>query len=252
MKVGVITFHDTNNFGSYLQTYSLYKKILDLGYNCDVIDYQCESIIRRELPKPFKFTFNPKKLLIQILFTPVLKRKYKNQLAIDSLKYMNRVTRYNVETIADKYDKFFVGSDIVWGLDIVDNDTAYFLDFVNESHKKYAFASSIGNPWNEEEKELVKPYLETFSRIAVRENESADWVEELLGIRPDVVCDPTMLIEPIEWQTHASNKYAGQKYVLVYFPTNANLTPSALNLISFAVKSAMSRLVEKVFTACFS
>ena len=98
MKVGVITFHDTNNFGSYLQTYSLYKKILDLGYNCDVIDYQCESIIRRELPKPFKFTFNPKKLLIQILFTPVLKRKYKNLQSFlhKNMSLSNRVTRYNV------------------------------------------------------------------------------------------------------------------------------------------------------------
>lgn len=225
MYIGLLTFHDTNNFGSYLQTYGLYKKIVDLGYMCDIIDYQCDSIIKRELPKPFKFTLNPKKFLIQILYTPTFKRKYKN---LQSFLYKNmtlsdRVTRSNVKTVADKYDKFFVGSDIVWGLDIVDNDTAYFLDFVNESHKKYAFASSIGNPWNEEEKELVKPYLETFSRIAVRENESADWVEELLGIRPDVVCDPTMLIEPIEWQTHASNKYAGQKYVLVYFPTDANL-----------------------------
>ena len=225
MKIGLLTFHDTNNFGSYLQTYGLYKKIVDLGYECDIIDYQCDSIIRRELPKPFRFTFNLKKFLIQILFTPNLKRKYKN---LQSFLHKNmtlgdRVTRSNVETLADKYDKFFVGSDIVWGLDIVDNDTAYFLDFVNESRKKFAFASSIGNPWDVKGKELVKPYLETFSGIAVRENESADLVEELIGIRPNVVCDPTMLIESSEWQKYASNKYTGQRYVLVYFPTNANL-----------------------------
>ena len=30
MKIGLLTFHDTNNFGSYLQTYGLYKKIIDL------------------------------------------------------------------------------------------------------------------------------------------------------------------------------------------------------------------------------
>ena len=225
MKIGLITFHDTNNFGSYLQTYGLYKKIVDLGYKCDIIDYQCESIIKRELPKPFKFTLNPKKLLIQILFAPTFKRKYKNLISFlhKNMTLSERVTRSNVEIVAEQYDKFFVGSDIVWGLDIVENDTAYFLDFVNESHKKFAFASSIGNPWNVEEKELVKPYLATFSSIAVRENESADWVEELIGIKPYVVCDPTMLLEPSEWQKYASNKYAGQKYVLVYFPTDANL-----------------------------
>lgn len=225
MKIGLITFHDTNNFGSYLQTYGLYKKICDLGYECDIIDYQCESIVNREIPKPFRFTLNPKQLIIEVLLKPSLRKKYKNLLTFlhKYMKLSERVFKDNIKCISDKYDKFFVGSDIVWGMDIVANDTTYFLDFVDQDHKKYAFASSIGNPWTVAQKVLIKPCLQTFNRIAVRENESADWIEELIGTRPDVVCDPTMLIEPIEWQKYASTKYSGQKYVLVYFPTEANL-----------------------------
>ena len=41
MKIGLLTFHDTNNFGSYLQTYGLYKKIIDLGHECEIVDYKC-------------------------------------------------------------------------------------------------------------------------------------------------------------------------------------------------------------------
>ena len=225
MKIGLITFHDTNNFGSYLQTYGLYKTIVDLGFKCDVIDYQCESIIKRELPKPFKFTLNPKKMLIQALLNPKYKLKYKNLLSFlhSNMTLSERVNRANVNTLSDKYDKFIVGSDIVWGLDIVENDTAYFLDFINDSGKKFAFSSSVGTPWNVEQKELVKPHLETFTKIAVRENESADWVEELIGNRPDVVCDPTMLVESSKWREYSSSTYAGKNYVLVYFPTDASL-----------------------------
>ena len=145
MKIGLLTFQDTNNFGSYLQTYGLYKKIIDMGYECDVIDYQCESIVKREIPKPFRFTLNPKQFAIDILLNPAVRRKYKNLLGFlhRNMTLSERVSKATVSSLADKYDKFFVGSDIVWGLDITNNDTTYFLDFVKDQKKKFAFSSSI-------------------------------------------------------------------------------------------------------------
>ena len=41
MKIGLITYHHTTNFGSLLQTYGLYKKVKDLGFECEIIDYEC-------------------------------------------------------------------------------------------------------------------------------------------------------------------------------------------------------------------
>ena len=237
MKIGLLTFHDTNNFGSYLQAYGLYKKICDLGYECNIIDYQCGSIIKREIPASFKFTFNLKQLVLEVILKPSIKRKYKNLLSFlyENTILSERVVRENIKYISEKYDKLFVGSDIVWGMDITANDTTYFLDFVQNCYKKYAFASSVGNPWTEDQKQMVKPYLQTFNRIAVRENESADWVEELIGKRPDVVCDPTMLIDSEEWRKFASNKYDGKKYVLVYFPTEANLKAAKAYAMSLGI-----------------
>lgn len=225
MKIGLLTFQDTNNFGSYLQTYGLYKKIIDMGYECDVIDYQCESIVKRERPKPFRFTLNPKQLAIEILLNPAVRKKYKNLLSFlhRNMTVSERVFKDTILNLADKYDKFIVGSDIVWGLDITKNDTTYFLDFVKDHKKKFAFSSSIGNPWNSDEKKLVRPFLQDFNHIAVRENESAEWIEDLIGIRPEVVCDPTMLIERDKWGRLASSKYEDDQYVLVYFPTSGSI-----------------------------
>ena len=139
MKIGILTFHDTSNFGSYLQTYGLYKKIKDLGYSCEVIDYQCNSIIEREVIPPFKFTVNPRLVLIELLFNRVRRKKYNNLLNLlySMMSLSKRVERSNINTLANSYDKFFVGSDIVWGLDITKNDTTYFLDFVRDKNKKY-------------------------------------------------------------------------------------------------------------------
>lgn len=225
MKIGLLTFHDTNNFGSYLQAFGLYKKIKDLGYDCEVIDYQCESIIMREVPQPFRFSFNPKRLIIDLLINPAKRKKYHNLLSFlhENMTLSRKVYKKDVFTLEKNYDKIFVGSDIVWGLDITNRDTTYFLDFVKDTKKKFAFSSSIGNAWNNEDKQLVAPFLRDFSGIAVRENESADWVEELTGKRPKTVCDPTMLLSATEWAGLASQHYSKQKYVLVYFPTENSL-----------------------------
>ena len=39
-KVGLITIHAINNFGSLLQAYATQKFIMNLGYKCDIINKQ--------------------------------------------------------------------------------------------------------------------------------------------------------------------------------------------------------------------
>lgn len=225
MKIGLLTFHDTNNFGSYLQTYGLYKKVVDLGYDCEVVDYQCRSLVERELPKPYKLSLNPRSILKELIVDRVIRNKYHQLLGFlhDNMNLSERYDRSSIKGACSHFDKFLVGSDIVWGMDIIGNDTAFFLDFEKDSNKKLAFSSSVGNPWSQQDKIIIEPYLKEFNGIAVREEESADWVQELTGRRPQVVCDPTMLLEANEWASFRSDKYSNKKYILVYFPTEANL-----------------------------
>lgn len=222
MKIGLITFHDTCNFGSMLQTYGLYRAIEDLGYECEVIDYQCENIVNREIPKPLRFTLSPKTILLYLLVGHHSIDKYKSLSVFlhKNMKLGDRCDKTDVAQKCSHYDKIVVGSDIVWGLDITGDDLTYFLDFESDSKKKFAFSSSIGNPWRTEEKKLVKPLLESFNRIAVREVESAIWVEELTGKRPPVVCDPTMLLNANTWRDVTHVKKSKNDYVLVYFDNN--------------------------------
>ena len=224
MKVGLITFHDTTNFGSLLQTYGLYKAIENLGQECYVIDYKCDSIVDRELPHKIKFTYHLKSLVIDLLFMPTKIKKHQAFLEFlrRHMKLSRPLFRDTIGEIDGEYDKYFAGSDIVWGLDITRGDTAYFLDFISEKHRKFAFSASIGNPWHDSDKPKLKSLLMDFRHIAVREDESANWVEELIFNRPDVVCDPTMLLESKEWVEIKSDKYADvENYVLVYFNDNA-------------------------------
>ena len=47
-KIGLLTMHDTINYGSLLQTFATYAAIEKLGYEVEVIDYKCKAIYERE------------------------------------------------------------------------------------------------------------------------------------------------------------------------------------------------------------
>ena len=219
MKTGIITFHDTTNYGATLQAYSLYKAVCALGYDCEIVNYQCENIQKRELPY-INIHGTLRNFAGSLLRYPKRLAKHAN--------IKKFIKRY--ETLSDKaytrksiietnsiYKKFIIGSDILWSLSISGNDFSYFLDFVKDDKKKFSYATSIGEPWNDGEKTEIKKYLSRFDKISVRENEAVDWVEELTETKPFLACDPTMLVENSEWEKLASRQ-RHTNYVLVYLP----------------------------------
>lgn len=47
-KVGLLTVHDTHNYGSMLQTVSTFRALTHLNINVRLIDYKCEAIVKSE------------------------------------------------------------------------------------------------------------------------------------------------------------------------------------------------------------
>lgn len=227
MKIGLLTFHDTTNFGSLLQTYGLYYVVKQIGYDCEVIDYRCKKVDDVELPKKKPSSLNVKDVISFILFNKNIKYKYLNlhSFLCERMKLSPQYNHDNIHTANERYDIFLVGGDILWALDITGNDYTYFLDFVKNSAKKYAFGTSMNTDLTPELKFAIQEYLSDFQRIAVREREAAIEIRNITERDIDVVVDPTMLVEPQVWVKLAqkSTKFyelQKQKYVLVYFQTD--------------------------------
>ena len=56
-RVGVITFHNYDNYGAILQSYALQKRLRELGTYPEIIDYRCDYIsnppkVQFRLPLP--------------------------------------------------------------------------------------------------------------------------------------------------------------------------------------------------------
>lgn len=219
IKIGLLTYHHTTNFGSLLQTYALYKFVVNMGYSCEIIDYRCEEIEQREFVKKIYQCHGLKEVKNFLQYNKYKKLKAKEFYSFLQSNFAMSQKVYNLKNIAEtntEYDIFLIGSDLVWDFSINGHDTTYMLDFVDNKKKKIAYAASVGQIWDIEDQKKVKVLLDRFNFIGVREKEIQIQLNKLLNVNVDFVCDPTMLISQEEWKQMAADKIIEEKYVLCY------------------------------------
>lgn len=56
MRIGILTFHNANNYGAVLQAYCLQETLRRIGFDVEIVDYRNPLIESRMHP----FSFSPK------------------------------------------------------------------------------------------------------------------------------------------------------------------------------------------------
>ena len=223
MKIGIMTFHKTTNYGACLQSVALVRIINGLGYDCEIIDYECDNIVKRELPLP---VFCGKTIKNPLFFVYNLSKRKKFDL-IESFRKSHgrysekRYDKTNVREANAVYDKFISGSDIIWELDVTGGDCSYFLDFVDDDGKKFSFSSSFGYE-NVPDKYIGKTreLLSRYSLLSVRERSGADTIKDLIDRAAPVTLDPTLFMTEKDWSAFEEKFSIDEKYVFLYFDDN--------------------------------
>lgn len=227
MKVGIITFQKTTNYGALLQATALQKKIQDLGADSEILDYTCEEIEKREMPGSIfqnGILHAPIDILSNYFSSSKLRkmeRFKKEHCRLSNAKY----NRDNIKEANGRYDVFLSGSDMIWELNVTGGDTSYYLDFVSELKKKYAYSTSFGyDEVPEEYRTITKELLSSYSCITVRENEGAKIIDNLLNKSVDVTVDPTLLLKGSEWRALEEQCNINKPFVLMYFNDEKDIT----------------------------
>lgn len=221
MKCGILTFHRAQNYGAILQAYALQTTLEKLGAESEVIDYRCQFI--ENYYKPISFENIPSARKIASIFLRNGRIK-DNRSGFDTfinnhLKTSETIykSKDQLKESVDKYDMFFTGSDQVWSYITAGFDRAYFLDFVNAPKKKSSYAASFGvEKIPDEYKAEYINLISDFSHISVREEQGAHIINELLNIKPQVVLDPTLLLNRDDWSQISSSNKEKEEYLLVY------------------------------------
>lgn len=229
-KTATVTWIKYNNYGTFLQAYALQKSIEKLGYDNDILndrkiytDFEKEkySIINRMIIKLKKYI---KEIILVLNFDFYSKLERKHQKRFKKfkeqhLKIYNNVKERNLYKINKKYDIFICGSDQIWTPVSKIFNPYYYLGFVLSKKNKIAYAPSIGvNNITKDYHNKIKELLKSFNYISVRENNGKEILKKMTDKDIEVVLDPTLLLEPKEWNKIIDNKIENErKYVLCYF-----------------------------------
>lgn len=222
MKVGIITFINTINYGASLQAYSLQEKLKDIGFDAEIIKYNNEIIEKKE--KNSGKIRNLNSLMKKIIMGKGIKEKIKAFQVFESqnVKFgMELQDDTDIKNINENYDFFITGSDQVWNMAITHEDWKFFLDFVKDDSKKISYAASFGNNvFPEEDKEIAGNLLKKFKKVSVREKSGQKLIKSISNIDAEVVLDPTLLLDKKDWESRIKFKPNLEHYILVYFPHN--------------------------------
>lgn len=224
MKIGIMTFHASNNCGSMLQAYAL-QNILkkELGEESEIINFSNEN--QQDMYALFRKMDSFKDVGINIA-TSVFYNKFKKHYK-DYKKFMNKdlklseasyVTSEELKNMTEKYDILITGSDQVWNIKCKDADDAYYLNFA-KNVKKIAYAPSFGATNIIEESddtEKYKNYMMDFKALSCRENNGSKWIKKLTGRDAPVLLDPTLLLNSSEWDKLINTAESDKKYIFYY------------------------------------
>ena len=208
-KIAILTQPLHVNFGGTLQNFALQKKLLQMGYEVQTLNYQWKkasdfrkffSIVKsRVLFKKVNYPFFDKELqALRIEHTHFIS----NNINISPIVYsVDDLKKYFDE---NNFDAVIVGSDQVWRVAYSPRIESFFLDFLNDNKgiKKIAYSASFGiDEWQFDKQKTieVKELLKKFQSVSVREKSAVDLCQQYLDVEAQHTLDPTLLLQAKEY-----------------------------------------------------
>ncbi len=216
MKIGILTYHRSINYGAFLQAYCLSKyvqKVVGDRATVEIIDYTSKS--SSEGYNSLLFKRNDKK------------NAWKKRIGFERSYFllpMSRKTLFSddLAEIKDflaeqKYDLIIVGSDEVWKVDGMRGfPTAYWLNFDLGDCEKISYAVSARTDYHKIDagkRNYMKESICQFRYLGARDRMTVNLVQQISGREPYLNCDPTFLI-PFHYDQSVYKKKFKKRYRL--------------------------------------
>lgn len=233
MKIGIITFHASFNYGSMLQAYALQTFLERQGNKVEIINFRTQ--VQKDMYSwpLFKFSRHPhiKSSLKRILLEPSsILPLCKKWCLFDKFlhTYLHITKEYStveeLEQANFNYDMLITGSDQIWNADCGDYSEAYFGNFVPSTMPKIAYAVSMGPHPETKNPVYYKTVVKNFKAISVREERTKDFlVNNGIYNNVEVVLDPTMLLAKDDYLKLIGDKpLINRDYLFYYTPFGPN------------------------------
>ena len=222
MRLGILTLHDSVNYGALAQAYALRFHLSSLGHDAVVIDRRRDpSSCAVRTPFRFRDTCRAFGLFRADAHNCERESSVRVERTLRFLSERVGLTRYSFHDWRDApcdlgVDAIVVGSDQVWNANNLDpND--YLLRDTPKGIPGIAYAASVGMP--EFPRERLDDYRRGFARfvaIGARERSAAELVRSL-GVEAAHVADPVLLAGTAPWDGIVADRVAKSGRVFAYF-----------------------------------
>lgn len=203
--IGYVGWWYGQNYGSALTNYALHETLISMGKTVLMLDWP-------EHEKP------------QAPPAVTKTRKFAKKHYDMSMRYTyEELPRLNYHC-----DTFLVGSDQLWNYySVKENGYYFFLDFVEKSKRKVAYATSFGHTFSffpEYQNIEICKLLSQFNTISVREKEGIDICRNSFGVNAVQTLDPVFLCDLSAYDKAIADASVKENtpYLLAYIldPTN--------------------------------
>lgn len=196
MKIGIITFHWSTNYGAILQSFALQQTLKGMGHDVEIINYKP----KKYEPSFYEFIRYRHFLHLKSYLTELMKEKRMKEFR---KKYLNCTQRYytlkELQDNCNSYDLLISGSDQIMNPYFLatgekEGSTAYFLDFGKEHTNRITYAVSFGvTKYPQHLIPKVHSLISRFDSLSVRERTGVDILASMGRDDAIVVPDPTIL-----------------------------------------------------------
>lgn len=234
MKIGIMSMQRIENYGSFLQAYSLRQMLEELGHEVVFVDYVIEPCIVQDpiqmIPHhsiPYRIArkayYIAKGIIRQLDGEKAAEQKIDSmRLRIKYPEYLRElgITEQRTENIP--VDVLVVGSDEVFNCLQTNRAVGYSKQLFGEysqANKIVSYAASAGFTTVEGlEKYRIRDEVsdmlkENFDCISVRDDNTFNLVKTLTGITPDMHLDPVLVGD---FSAQIIEKHDLDKYIVVY------------------------------------
>lgn len=227
MKIGILTFHASHNYGSMLQAYALLHVIMGMGHDCKIINLRTD--VQKSLIQPEIRWSHPRTTLSHIIKHPLrtltLSRKYSR---FERFLCENLCCSHELHTHAEvgEYirqsgiEAVVVGSDQIWNPACWDFDWSYLLDF-DFSIRRIAYAPSMGHTPEmiaQSKQKRMATCWNRFDALSTREQRGSAFVTSLTGKPCATVLDPTLLLAANDYNRLSLSSSLPSEYIFYYTP----------------------------------
>lgn len=226
MKIGILTYHRSQNYGALLQAIALRNVLVGMGHEVSFIDYWPGYHKRMYAQCSFRKALNIVHPLSAIRYIKHRLTCWKStrRRRLETDNFINQYISPYCSSVADEYDVVVCGSDQIWRKqpENFGYNPVYFGANEIKAQKQISYAASMGKiPSTNEDIVQVKELISHLAKISVRENDLQQFLSNNGVNDVEITLDPTLLLTAEKWNDIIpTRRLVDTKYALYYEVTS--------------------------------